>query len=98
MNDIEYKRLTLEQKRIVNDRLYGKFAQEPEMDIFDKLNSIMDDFGIAKDDGRRDTVNVIESATQAAKFLAVISDPEERERAIKDALTQTYIAGMKAGK
>lgn len=69
-----------------------------KMDIFDKLNEVMDDLGIAKDDGRRETVNIVESATKAAKFLAVISDPDERERAIKDALTQTYIAGMQASK
>lgn len=70
------------------------------MDIFDKVNSFMDDLGFTSNDDspNADLIAKAEMALKAAKFLAVISDPEEREKAITEALRQAYVEGIKTGK
>lgn len=106
---------TLEEKLLLNNHLYGKFGQGPEMsnlkivkegeqptmDIFDKINGFMDDIGIRGNESeseKSDTAAKMEMALKAAKFLAVISDPVEREKAIAEGLKQAYVEGLKNGK
>jgi hypothetical protein len=91
MNDIEHKRKLNE--------LYGKFAepQERKMDIFDKISEAMDDFGIGMERNPvKEASEMLESAKKAARFINVISDPEEREKAIIDGLKQAYAEGLKS--
>lgn len=92
----------LTRKRIQNDHLYGKFSQAPEekkMDIFDKMNGFLDDFNIGVENVPLPGSNLeekMEAAKKAAKFLAIISDPEEREKAILEGLKQAYQEGLKS--
>jgi predicted butyrate kinase (DUF1464 family) len=90
MNDIERRR-----------KLTGKFAepQERKMDIFDKISEAMDDFGIGMERNPvKELSEKMEMAKKAARFINVISDPEERERAIVDALKQAYEEGLRTSK
>lgn len=66
------------------------------MDIFDRINGVLDDLGISKENPIEDMEHKIESAKKAARFLNLITNPEEREKAIFEGLKQAYAEGVKS--